>query len=202
MESRISTRRVVVSVAIGVALATAMASAASAATERRSADTILIGSIAGTTGAYGSTGVAMVNGAKLAVADLNAKGGALGKKFSLQSFNDQASATLSSQLYNRLVSAGAVAVQTDKTLTLSGVLATAAASTLTPSFTITATGVFSSCETIPRNSCRAAICACCRSTSRWRTRSSPCSSSSPTRAATSSRNESSPSTQARASVAA
>ena len=52
----------------------------------------------------------MVNGAKLAVADLNAKGGALGKKFSLQSYNDQASATLSSQLFQRLVSAGAVAV--------------------------------------------------------------------------------------------
>ena len=52
----------------------------------------------------------MVNGAKMAVADLNAKGGALGKKFSLQSYNDQASATLSSQLYQRLVSAGAVAV--------------------------------------------------------------------------------------------
>jgi ABC-type branched-subunit amino acid transport system substrate-binding protein len=84
--------------------------AADAGTAKTDADTILVGSIAGTTGAYGSTGVAMVNGAKLAVADLNAKGGALGKKFSLQSFNDQASATLSSQLYKRLVSAGAVAV--------------------------------------------------------------------------------------------
>jgi ABC-type branched-subunit amino acid transport system substrate-binding protein len=52
----------------------------------------------------------MVNGAKLAVADLNARGGALGKKFTLQSYNDQASATLSSQLFQRLVSAGAVAV--------------------------------------------------------------------------------------------
>ena len=52
----------------------------------------------------------MVNGAKMAVADLNAKGGALGKKFTLQSYNDQASATLSSQLFQRLVSAGAVAI--------------------------------------------------------------------------------------------
>jgi branched-chain amino acid transport system substrate-binding protein len=75
-----------------------------------SGSTILVGSIAGTTGAYGSTGVAMVNGAKLAIADLNAQGGALGKKFSLQSYNDQASATLSSQLFRRLVSAGAVAI--------------------------------------------------------------------------------------------
>ena len=94
-------------VALVVAVAAIGAGTASGAS---SADTILIGSIAGTTGAYGSTGVAMVNGAKLAVADLNARGGVLGKKFSLQSYYDQASATLSSQLFQRLVSAGAVAI--------------------------------------------------------------------------------------------
>jgi branched-chain amino acid transport system substrate-binding protein len=94
-------------VAVTAAAAAVAASAGSAAT---SGGTILIGSIAGTTGAYGSTGVAMVNGAKMAIADLNAKGGALGKKFTLQSYNDQASATLSSQLFQRLVSAGAVAI--------------------------------------------------------------------------------------------
>ncbi|HEY7604239.1 MAG TPA: ABC transporter substrate-binding protein [Gaiellaceae bacterium] len=94
-----------------VALATiAVAVGASTASGGSSAGTILVGSIAGTTGAYGSTGVAMVNGATLAVADLNAKGGALGKKFKLQSYNDQASATLSSQLFQRLVSGGAVAI--------------------------------------------------------------------------------------------
>ena len=97
----------VLDVALVVAVAAIGAGTASGAS---SADTILIGSIAGTTGAYGSTGVAMVNGAKLAVADLNARGGVLGKKFSLQSYNDQASATLSSQLFQRLVSAGAVAI--------------------------------------------------------------------------------------------
>src|SRR5581483_9372960 len=90
--------------------ATAVAVAAGTASGGPAAGTILVGSIAGTTGAYGSTGVAMVNGATLAVADLNAKGGALGKKFKLQSYNDQASATLSSQLFQRLVSAGAVAI--------------------------------------------------------------------------------------------
>lgn len=94
-----------------VALATiAVAVGASTASGGSSAGTILVGSIAGTSGAYGSTGVAMVNGATLAVADLNAKGGALGKKFKLQSYNDQASATLSSQLFQRLVSGGAVAI--------------------------------------------------------------------------------------------
>jgi branched-chain amino acid transport system substrate-binding protein len=94
-----------------VALAAiAIAVGASTASGGSSAGTILVGSIAGTTGAYGSTGVAMVNGATMAVADLNAKGGALGKKFKLQSYNDQASATLSSQLFQRLVSGGAVAI--------------------------------------------------------------------------------------------
>jgi ABC-type branched-subunit amino acid transport system substrate-binding protein len=99
----------------GAAAATLVAvvaafSVTAAATAGKSGGTILVGSIAGTTGAYGTTGVAMVNGAKLAIDDLNAKGGAMGKKFSLQSFNDQASATLSSQLFRRLVSAGAVAI--------------------------------------------------------------------------------------------
>jgi ABC-type branched-subunit amino acid transport system substrate-binding protein len=91
-------------------VAAAAAMTAAAGTKRTDGGSILIGSIAGTTGAYGSTGVAMVNGAKLAVQDLNARGGALGKKFTLQSYNDQASATLSSQLFQKLVSAGAVAV--------------------------------------------------------------------------------------------
>jgi branched-chain amino acid transport system substrate-binding protein len=96
---------------VAVALATiAVAVGASTASGGSSAGPILVGSIAGTTGAYGSTGVAMVNGATMAVADLNAKGGALGRKFKLQSFNDQASATLSSQLFQRLVSGGAVAI--------------------------------------------------------------------------------------------
>jgi Periplasmic binding protein len=95
---------------LGAAVLAAVPLAAFGASEHTNADTILVGSIAGTTGAYGSTGVAMVNGAKLAVADVNAKGGVLGKKLSLESYNDQASATLSSQLYQKLVSHGAVAV--------------------------------------------------------------------------------------------
>jgi branched-chain amino acid transport system substrate-binding protein len=107
MKSSIARRAAVVAVVAGAVAAAVSVSTGSAAT---SGSTILIGSIAGTTGAYGSTGVAMVNGAKMAIADLNAKGGALGKKFSLQSYNDQASATLSSQLFQRLVSGGAVAV--------------------------------------------------------------------------------------------
>jgi branched-chain amino acid transport system substrate-binding protein len=71
---------------------------------------ILIGTIAGTTGAYGSTGVAMVNGAKLAVQDVNAAGGVNGHKFSLTTANDNASATVASQEYQKMVSNGAVAI--------------------------------------------------------------------------------------------
>lgn len=71
---------------------------------------ILIGEVAGTTGAYGTTGQAMVNGAKMAVAYLNAHGGIMGRKVTLQYYNDSASATLAAQEFDRLVSAGAVAV--------------------------------------------------------------------------------------------
>jgi branched-chain amino acid transport system substrate-binding protein len=110
MHLRLTMRKAAVAAGLLVIATAAIAVSASASTKHSSGGTILFGSIAGTTGAYGSTGVAMVNGAKLAVSDLNAKGGALGKKFSLQSYNDQASATLSSQLFQKLVSAGAVAV--------------------------------------------------------------------------------------------
>ena len=75
-----------------------------------SSSPILIGEVAGTTGAYGTTGQAMVNGAKMAVAYLNAHGGILGRKVTLQSYNDNASATLAAQEFDRLVSAGAVAI--------------------------------------------------------------------------------------------
>lgn len=108
MSSRLKERGLLIA-ALVTAVA-ALAGTAATASATSSGGTILIGSIAGTTGAYGSTGVAMVNGAKMAVADLNAAGGALGKKFKVQSYNDQASATVSSQLFQRLVSAGAVAV--------------------------------------------------------------------------------------------
>ena len=110
MRFRLTMRRVTLGAALVAIVAASVVVSASAGTKHGDGGSILIGSIAGTTGAYGSTGVAMVNGAKMAVDDLNAHGGALGKKFTLQSYNDQASATLSSQLFQRLVSAGAVAI--------------------------------------------------------------------------------------------
>ena len=71
---------------------------------------ILIGLIAGTTGAYGSTGVAVVNGAQLAVDKINAAGGVLGRQLKLDAHNDNASATLSGQLFAKMVSDGAVVI--------------------------------------------------------------------------------------------
>jgi branched-chain amino acid transport system substrate-binding protein len=71
---------------------------------------ILIGLIAGTTGAYGSTGVAVVNGAQLAVDKINAAGGVMGRQLKLDAHNDNASATLSGQLFAKLVSDGAVVI--------------------------------------------------------------------------------------------
>lgn len=70
----------------------------------------LIGLIAGTTGAYGSTGIATQHGAELAVEKINAAGGVLGHPLKLESYNDNASATLSGQLFAKLVSAGAIAI--------------------------------------------------------------------------------------------
>jgi branched-chain amino acid transport system substrate-binding protein len=91
-----------------VAIAAALACSASyAATD---SDPILVGLIAGTTGAYGTTGVATVHGAQLAVDKINAQGGVLGRKLKLDWYNDDASATLSGQLYAKLVSNGAVAI--------------------------------------------------------------------------------------------
>jgi branched-chain amino acid transport system substrate-binding protein len=71
---------------------------------------ILVGVIAGTTGAYGSTGVALVNGAQLAADKINAAGGVLGRQLTLDINNDDASPTLSGQLFAKLISAGAVAI--------------------------------------------------------------------------------------------
>ena len=73
-------------------------------------ETYLVGLIAGTTGAYGSTGVATVNGAQMAVDKINAAGGVLGRQLKLDPHNDDASATVSGQLFEKLIAAGAIAI--------------------------------------------------------------------------------------------
>jgi branched-chain amino acid transport system substrate-binding protein len=79
--------------------------------QARAADEpFLVGLIAGTTGAYGSTGVATVNGAQMAVDKINAAGGVLGRQLKLDQRNDDASATVSGQLFEKFVAAGAIAI--------------------------------------------------------------------------------------------
>jgi ABC-type branched-subunit amino acid transport system substrate-binding protein len=91
-----------------VLCAAALTSAAGAA--QAADNSYLIGLIAGTTGAYGSTGVATVNGAQLAVDKINAAGGVDGHPLKLDPHNDDASATVSGQLYEKLIAAGAIAI--------------------------------------------------------------------------------------------
>ena len=95
---------------VAVAAAASLPGAVSYAAETSNQSPMLIGLIAGTTGAYGSTGIAVVNGAQLAVDKINAAGGVLGRQLKLDANNDDASATLSGQLFAKLVSAGAVAI--------------------------------------------------------------------------------------------
>lgn len=75
-----------------------------------SGGTILIGGIAGTTGAYGTTGQAAFNGAQLAVDEINKAGGINGKQVKFDGQDDGADATKASQLFNKYISNGAVAV--------------------------------------------------------------------------------------------
>lgn len=89
-------------------VAMAAVSAVGASSSAASGSPIIIGTIVGTTGAYGETGVSIVRGAQVAVDYLNAHGGILGRPVKLEWYNDNASATLSSQLFRRLVSAHAV----------------------------------------------------------------------------------------------
>jgi branched-chain amino acid transport system substrate-binding protein len=71
---------------------------------------IVIGAIAGTTGAYGSTGQAVINGTQMAVDKINASGGVMGRQLKLVWGNDNASATTSALYFKKFVSQGAVAM--------------------------------------------------------------------------------------------
>lgn len=64
----------------------------------------------GTTGAYGSTGVAAFNSTKMAVKKINASGGILGRKIKVLYGNDGANATTTALLFKKFVSEGAVAI--------------------------------------------------------------------------------------------
>ncbi len=102
-------RFVLVGIAV-TAASLALAGCGSSGSSGGGGGTILIGGIAGTTGAYGTTGQAVFNGTQMAVDEINASGGVLGKKLKFEPHNDGADATTSSQLFNKLISEGAVAI--------------------------------------------------------------------------------------------
>lgn len=73
-------------------------------------DPIVIGGIAGTTGAYGAVGIAVINGTQMAVDEINEAGGIDGRQIDFKWDDDAADATKSSQLFQQFVSEGAVAI--------------------------------------------------------------------------------------------
>lgn len=73
-------------------------------------DEIVIGGIAGTTGAYGAVGIAVINGTQMAVDEINEAGGIDGRQIKFVWDDDAADATKSSQLFQQFVSDGAVAI--------------------------------------------------------------------------------------------
>lgn len=94
---------VLASTAIGVGgIALSQASATSG--------TILVGSIMPLSGAYADIGIAAGNSAELAVQQINAAGGILGKKLVIKYADDGASATTSALLFKKYMSEGAVAI--------------------------------------------------------------------------------------------
>jgi branched-chain amino acid transport system substrate-binding protein len=97
-------------VRVVVTMAASQFCVASYAAETNNQSPILIGLIAGTTGAHGSIGVAAVSGAQLAVDKIDAAGGVLGRQARLDANNDDVSRILSGQLFAKLVSAGAFAI--------------------------------------------------------------------------------------------
>ena len=75
-----------------------------------SSQPIVVGAIAGTTGAYGSTGQAVINGTEMAVSKINGSGGVLGRQLKLVWGNDGASATTAALDFKKFASEGAVAM--------------------------------------------------------------------------------------------
>jgi ABC-type branched-subunit amino acid transport system substrate-binding protein len=98
-----------VAVAAAAALALAGCSGGGGGGEG-SSDPIVVGGIAGTTGAYGAVGIAVINGTQMAVDEINEAGGIAGRQIDFKWDDDAADATKSSQLFQQFVSEGAVAI--------------------------------------------------------------------------------------------
>lgn len=99
--------KLVTALAVGAATVTVGAETSGAATTSKP---IVIGAIAGTTGAYATTGQAVINATKMAISKINGSGGVLGRKLKLVWGNDGASSTTSALLFKKFMSGGAVAM--------------------------------------------------------------------------------------------
>ncbi|MEG1869795.1 MAG: ABC transporter substrate-binding protein [Oscillospiraceae bacterium] len=78
-------------------------------------DTIKIGGLAPLTGAVSVYGIATANGAKLAIEEINAKGGVLGKQIEFNILDEKGDPTEAVNAYNKLVDSGIVALIGDVT---------------------------------------------------------------------------------------
>lgn len=110
--SRLRTGAGLLAAAVAVTLAAGCASSSngSGGSGSGSKGPIVIGGLAGTTGAYAAAGLATINAAKLAVQQINAKGGLLGRQVKFVWYNDAFSSTLDTQYFEHLVSQGAVGI--------------------------------------------------------------------------------------------
>ncbi|HEX5014325.1 MAG TPA: ABC transporter substrate-binding protein [Candidatus Limnocylindrales bacterium] len=103
-------RRFAATLAVGVLVLAGCSGTPSGSGAGAGGDTLLLGGIAGTTGAYGTTGQAVVNGTQVAVDEINAAGGILGKQVRFEWEDDGADPTKSSQLFSKYLSDGAIAI--------------------------------------------------------------------------------------------
>jgi branched-chain amino acid transport system substrate-binding protein len=95
---------------VALTAAAGCASSGSGSSGSGSSGPIIIGGLAGTTGAYAAAGIATIDGAKLAIQQINAKGGLLGRKVKFIWYNDAFSSTQDTQEFEHLVSQGAVGI--------------------------------------------------------------------------------------------
>jgi ABC-type branched-subunit amino acid transport system substrate-binding protein len=98
-------------VAAGIsACALAVLASACGSSSGSSSGPIVIGGIAGSTGGFADVGIGVFNSVKLAVAQVNAKGGVMGRTLVFKPYDDAGSATLASEDFKHVISDGAVAV--------------------------------------------------------------------------------------------
>lgn len=102
---------------------------------------ILVGAIAPTTGPVSVYGVSVTNGIKLAVEEINAAGGVLGRPLEVSYMDDKADSTEGANAFNKLVSDGVCAVIGSVTSGVTGGLSTLATQKNMLLLTPTATNV-------------------------------------------------------------